>query len=157
MAKKRGEVLFFPVILATLFIAFCGSPKLAPTAKPIATSINAPKLAVFDATSLVVMNRGFSIISSNDRLGLITTDYKQLDQSFGGAFLLEMRGKRKVEVQLTTNIVSNNGTSVLTILPKGRIQQKKGGYYDEIEFSDAFLKNIGDIGQEIKKFAESKK
>jgi hypothetical protein len=146
MLRRKGKFTLSFIILAPLFISYCGSPKLAPTAKPIAISIAAAKLAVFDATSLVVMNRGFSIISSNERLGLITTYYKQLDQNFGGAILLDMFGKRKVEIQLTTYIVSDNGTSVLTILAKGRSQKKKGGYYDEIEFSNAFLKSIGDIG-----------
>jgi len=157
MTKKKGMAAFFPVILATLFFAYCGSPKLAPTTKPIKININAQKLAVFDATSQVMMNRGFVITSSNERLGQITTDYKQLDESFGGGIVLRMFGKRKPEVQLTTNIVTNESTSVLTILPKGRVQQKKGSYYDEIQLSDAFLMKIEEIAQEIKKAAETKK
>jgi hypothetical protein len=156
--KLKARVAIFAIVLFSLLLfPYCrGKAQLAPTTRPVITEINAQKLDVFDATSQVFLGRGFSILTSNERLGLITTDYKQLDESWGGGIVLRMFGKKKPEVQLTTNVTTRNGTSVLTILPKGRVQQKKGSYYDEIQLSDGFLMKIADIGQEIKRRAEAK-
>jgi hypothetical protein len=131
---------------------------LAPTTQEITVRINAPKLDVFDATGQEVMKHGFSIITSNERLGLITTDYKQLDESWGGGMVSRLFGIKNPELQLTTNIVTDKDASVLTILPKRRIlHQQRGGHYDEINFSDSFLMKIREIGENIKTLAEAKK
>jgi hypothetical protein len=69
-----------------------------------------------------------------------------------------MFGKKKPELQLTTNIATKDEISVLTILPKGRVRHdKKGSYYDEIQFGDSLVAFVEGMGQEIKSQAESKK
>jgi hypothetical protein len=153
--KKMGSVV---LSFALLLLSGCGGgPKLAPTTRQIVVHINAPKLDVFDSLSLVVMKHGFSIINSNERLGLITTDYKEVNESIGSGLLLSMFGKKKPEMQLTTNISTKDNISVLTISPKGRVRQKKGSYYDEIQFGDSLVSFIEGMGREVKELAESKR
>lgn len=122
----------------------------------VTIQIGASKLDVFDATTQVFIQKGFSITASNERIGLVATDYKDVKKSFGGSFVLALFGREDMEVMLTSNIRSAEGGCTLSILPKGRVKKssKFKEEYEETTLSSDFMKNIDAIGQEIKALAE---
>lgn len=161
MRLSKNSIFFFSVLSVLLFLAACATiSKGGITKKSEETTIeiNASKLDVFDAASQVIINHRFAILSSNERIGLISTDYKDVKKTFGSSFVLALFGKEDVEVMLTTNIRSSETGCILTILPKARARKisRRKTEYDEVKLSKSFLKNIESIAEEIKSLAEKK-
>ena len=161
MKLSKNSIFFFSILSGLLVLAACATlPEegLTPKTEETAIEINAPKLDIFDAASQVFIEHGFSISSSNERLGLIATDYKDVKKTFGSSFVLALFGKEDVEVMLTTSIKSSSTGCTLTILPKGRARKSSRfkSEYDEVKLSKSFLKNVEKIAEEIKDLAEKK-
>jgi hypothetical protein len=163
--KKRScrmkEKLFRNVLVmvfTTLLLTPCchKGAKIQPDVKNVAINISAPRLKVFQETSYALVRRGFVIVQANDSLGLITTEFKKAEESFGQSALAGIfSSKQNPEVQFVTNIMEKNGASILTITAKGRIIYKKRFYVDYI-FSDEFMNVVRQIAEEIKAAAEAK-
>ena len=132
------------------------TPKIQPSVKNVTIEVWAPKPKVFEAASVVLIKRGFIISVANDNLGLLTTEFRSVDQGLQERiFMNVMFGSSKPEVQFSTNIVERESVSTLTIVAKGRTFHKKRGYYDYI-FGDDFMNGVRRIGEEIKVMAEEK-
>jgi len=119
--------------------------------------INAPKLIVFDAASQIFIQQGFAIINTNERTGLITTDYKEAKEAFGKSVLLSLFGRRDTEIMLSTNIVELNNKSVITILPKARwkkVSRVNTAYYEEVKLSKKSIESFRSLGEKIRVLAE---
>ncbi len=147
MKAKRIALVMVALPMVFGFLAAADNPS-------VVIEISAPKLDVFDATSQVFINHGFALMTTNERIGLITTDYQDVKKSFGGSFVLALFGKEGMEMMLTTNIRSAQNGSVLTILPKARARKisRLKEQYDEIKLSN--VEGVRKIGLEIKALAE---
>ena len=131
-------------------------PKIRPDVKNVTVSVSAPRTRVFEETSIALVSRGFIIITANDSLGLLTTEFKKVEEGFKQSFIQGVFGsKQHPEVQFVTNITEKNGVSTLTITAKGRIIYKKRFYIDYM-FSDEFMNVVRQLGEEIKAAAEVK-
>ncbi len=151
---KASGVLFATLILL-ISCASRSNSGLQDRNEAVSIQISASNLDVFDATSQVFIDKGFAIASTNDRLGLITTDYKDVTKTVGNSFLEGLFGMEETQVMLSTSIRSTGAGCLLNILPKGRAKKSKKKDYVEITISKKFIKNIEAIGQEIKSLAES--
>jgi len=159
MSLSKKSIVFFATLSGLLMFAACATMSeqgITKKSDETTVDINAQKQDVFDAASQVMINHGFAIMSSNERIGLISTDYKDVKKSFGSSFVLALFGKEDVEVMLTTSIRASNSHCILTILPKGRARKisRFKSEYDEVQLSKSFLKNIEKIAGEIKDRAE---
>jgi len=146
------------MVFAALFIipGYHKTPKIQPNVKNITIEVWTPKAKVFEAASVVLIKRSFIISMANDNLGLLTTDFRSVDQGFQDRlFMNVMFGQTKPEVQFSTDILEREGVSTLTIVAKGRVFHKKRGYYDYV-FGDDFMNGVRRIGEEIKVMAEEK-
>lgn len=157
MKRSRIRVVYLLACAVLLIVPGCHkTPKIRPSVKNVTIEIWAPKAKVFEATSIVFIKRGFTISVANDSVGLLTTEFKTVDQGFQDALFMDvMFGKRKPQVQFATNIIENEGVSTLTIVAKGRTYHRKRGYEDYI-FGDGFMNGVRKIGEEIKVTAEGK-
>ncbi len=153
----RHVRFFGSIILVSLLISCASTSKrgLEQRNEPVSISINAASLEVFDATSQVLIQNGFSILSTNERLGLITTDYKEIKQTAGNSFFEGIFGIEDTQVMLSTNIRPTEMGCVLNILPKGRTKKSKKKDYVEITLSRKFIDNIVALGEDIKVISES--
>ena len=129
---------------------------IAQTAKKISVEINSPKLNVIITTVRLFVDSGFPIIYTDEKIGLITTDFTKLKMSFGGELNQRLFGTEDFELRLTAYISSSEKRSVLTILPKGRIKQrtKIGIDYEDFGISENVYEKINNLAQMIKKEAE---
>jgi hypothetical protein len=145
------------VCVALFLIPGCHkTPKIQPSVKNVTIEVWAPKAKVFEAASFILIKRGFIINVANDNLGLLTTEFRSVDQGLQERiFINAMFGTSKPEVQFSTSIIEKEGVSTLTIVAKGRTFHKKRGYYDYI-FGDDFMNGVRRIGEEIKFEAEGK-
>ena len=154
---RNLSVLFCFLIAVPSCSIFSGSGSgLEERNKEVTVQINALRLNVFDATSQVFINHGFSITTTNERLGLISTDYKDIEKTVGGAIFSGLFGRQDLQVMLTTNIRSSETGCILSILPKGRAikASKLKEEYVEMTLSESFINNIEAMAQEIKNLAE---
>lgn len=159
MERKIKFIAFISILKFLLFITCCATASkggLIKRTEEVTIAIKAPRLDVFDTASQVIIEHGFAILTANERIGLITTDYKDVKKTFGGGFVLALFGKEDVEVMLTTNITSSEEGCILTILPKGRWQKtsRRKVEYEEVTLSKKFLKNIEDMARKIKELSE---
>lgn len=159
-------ISFFSILLILLSLSACipfkkGKSKTLtdiPSVQKVTVEINASKLDVFDIATQVFIENGFSILSTNERIGLITTDYTEVKKSFGRSLALALFSREDLEIMLTTNIVSLEKTSIFTILAKGRVKHttKFKSEYKETDITKDLLKQIENIAQRIKDLAEKK-
>jgi len=157
MKRTQLRNVFLLACVVLLIVPSCHKgPKITPEVKNAIINISAPKARVFEATSIALISRGFVIITANDSLGLLTTEFKKAEESFKESFLQGVFGeKQHPEVQFVTSIIEKAGNSTLTIMAKGRIIYKKRYYADYI-FSDEFMNLVRKIGEEIKAQSEIK-
>ena len=157
MNGSRFRVICLLTCVVLLLVPGCHkTPKIQPSVKNVTIEVWAPKAKVFEAASIVLIKRGFIISVANDNLGLLTTEFRSVDQGLQDRrFMNAMFGTAKPEVQFSTNIIEREGVSTLTIVAKGRTYHKKRGYYDYV-FGDGFMNGVRIIGEEIKMTAEEK-
>lgn len=124
--------------------------------KGIKIEIYASKMDIFDAASQVLIEKGFALLTTNERVGLITTDYIKAEESFGTSLLLSLFGKKDIEIMLSTNIVGVGNKCTLSIFPKARVKKdsRLKVEYQEMTLSDKSVKGFYSIGDEIKVLAE---
>jgi hypothetical protein len=144
-------------LLVLLVVPGCHKgPKIRPDVKNVTVNITAPRTRVFQETSIALVGRGFVIITANDSLGLLTTEFKKVEEGFRQTLVQGIFGnKQHPEVQFITNITEKNGISTLTLTAKGRIIYKKRFYIDYM-FTDEFMNVVRQLGEEIKASAEAK-
>jgi len=80
---------------------------IAQTAKKISVEINSPKLNVIITTVRLFVDSGFPIIYTDEKIGLITTDFTKLKMSFGGELNQRLFGTEDFELRLTAYISSS--------------------------------------------------
>ena len=159
---KRGRLwdVFFLVVFVSLIGIACRSKVMLDEPKNVAVSIQAPRARVFEAATLTFIKGGFTILVANESVGLITTDFRGVLVGLKEALHLDLRqndfgGGIDPQVQFATNIIETGGQSVLTIVAKGRVWNKKRGYVPYI-FKDEFMNNVRAIAEQIKTQAEAK-
>lgn len=143
------------VFLLCLASAGPGFPGQEPLSMQI--EINAPKIAVFDAASQVIMQQGYSFLSTNERIGMINTDYKDAKESGGSSVLRSLMGREDYEIMITTSITEVNGTSTLRILPKGRqkkVNKLNIATFEEFELNKKAVEKFRPLAEQIKALAE---
>ena len=156
MKRIQAVGILLLICVVILFVPSCRKTvELQPQANNVVIEINAPKLKIFEFTSVAFVKRGFAIISANETLGLLTTEFKRIDESVQDRLLLSFLGQEKPEVQFITSISGKDDVYNLIILAKGRTYNKKRGYED-IVLSDKFMNIVRIIGEEIKLAAEEK-
>lgn len=108
---RRTAPLLIPLLCLCLFSAGCSTLQRSPQATQLtdeSLAFIAPATAVriFDATTLVLVNHNFTVALTNERLGLIQTDYVALTALQATlADSLESVGRlRGLEIRVTLNV-----------------------------------------------------
>ncbi|MDD8027197.1 MAG: SH3 domain-containing protein [Acidobacteriota bacterium] len=146
----------FSILSAVLFLLAIPSFPQSDV-NGIQIEINAPKLTVFDTATQVLMQQGFSLVTTNERIGLLTTDYRDAKESFGNALMLNLMGRKDVEYMISTSITAANGKSILSLYPKGRMKKVNRlgvATYEDFEPNKKATENFRPLAEKIKTLSE---
>lgn len=134
-------------------------PPVAQTSRNVSVEINAPRLDVMSAAIMTFVDSGFPIIHTDEKLGIITTDFTKLKTGFGGELAQRFFGIEDFEIMLTVYVRTKGDVSLITILPKGRIKQKTkfGIEYEDLGISGKVYERLDALAKAIKIEAEKNK
>ncbi|MDD8027198.1 MAG: porin family protein [Acidobacteriota bacterium] len=90
--------------LASVLLCLAIPSFLQSDANGIQIKINAPELTVFDTVTQVIIQRGYSLLTANEKIGLLTTDDRDVKESLGSSLILNLAGQRDVEYMIAMGI-----------------------------------------------------
>lgn len=142
-SRKEGPVTELPV---------------AQTAGKVSVEILGSKQDILATSVRLFVDAGFPVMYTDAEIGLIKTDFTKTKASFGAELATRLFGTEDFELMLTAYIISLGKSSVLTILPKGRIKQrtKYGIEYEDFGISKNVYERVDNLAQLIKKEVEKK-
>lgn len=131
---------------------------VAQTAGKASVEIFGSKQDILATAVRLFVDAGFPVMYTDSGIGLVTTDFTKLKTSFGGELAARLFGTEDFELMLSAYITSLGKSSILTILPKGRIKQrtKWGIEYEDFGISKNVYERVDNLAQLIKKEVEKK-
>ena len=151
------------IIIAVLLFMACATTGIQKKEDeaPLRIKINAPKEEVYQITASKLMEYGFTIESSDPALGMISTNYADINPSaMAGAFLEAFAGQKNLKAKISTQIINDSLGAELIMRGLGQYAQDKGLFrQDEINSQPVrkesyTYKRMEEIARAIKEAAE---